>query len=393
MIRILIQPGSAREAIAGTKTEWRKLFAAVKCSPFLSWEWMSVWFESFAEHGEPYILKAYRGDMLIGILPMFLKKREILGLRFNRLSLMGEGSGGADHLDLIAKPDDRAEALAAIFDFLGSDRSCDLIRLENLSGGSETVDLLRSLSRAATSRLPRFTESISEVCPQIDLADGWESVLKKSKRAVNFTRRLKQLGRTEGYEYRSITSSDEALDAFDRFLHLHDRRMQKYGGSEVSGHPRLVAFQRMLVPRLASAGLIRFDELWTGGECRSSIYGLDDGRTFYYYNSGFDPEYSHLSVGLVLLGLSIKNATTRGNAVYDFLRGGEAYKFDWANRCENTVNISLNRNTVPVIAYEHVGEAWAGLRNFSKSALPAAIAESVGIYRRTWKRNHMLSDR
>ncbi len=391
MIRVLIQPGSAIEAFAAIKTEWRQLFAAVECSPFLSWEWMSVWFESFGEDRIPFILKAYRAETLIGILPMFLAKREILGLRFNRLSLMGEDAGGADHLDLIAKPEDRTEAISAIFDFLQRDTSCDLIRLENLTGGSETIGLLKSQSRAKTSRLPRFTESISAVCPQIDLTSGWEFVLKQSKRASNFKRRLKQIEKIEGFDYRSRTSSDDVLAAFDRFLHLHDKRMQKYGGSELSGHPRLVAFQRRLVPELANAGLIRFDELWTKGECRSSIYALDDGSTFYYYNSGFDPEFSHLSVGLVLLGLSIKNAIERGNAVFDFLRGDETYKFDWANRISQLATVTLNRNTLPVIAYESVGAAWNGIRNFSKSALPTGFAESVGTYRRSWKRNHLPS--
>lgn len=391
MLSVLIQPGSAIEVFAAIKAEWQQLFATVECSPFLSWEWMSVWFESFGENRLPVILKVCRGDSLIGILPMFLEKRKILGLRFDRLSLMGEGVGGADHLDLIARPDDKAEAISAVFDFLQRDRRFDVVQLENLSCGSGTAGLLRILSGAKNSRLPRFTESVGVVCPQIDLMDGWQSVLAGSKRAANFKRRLKQIEKISGFDYRTVTSPSEAPGAFDRFLHLHDKRWQTRGGSELTGHPRLVAFQRKLVPELAHAGIIRFDELWAGGACRSSIYGLEDGRTFYYYNSGFDPEFSHLSVGLVLLGLSVKSATERGISVYDFLRGDETYKFDWANRRANMVGVSLSRDTASVIAYDLAVQGWTGIQSFLKSALPPGTATLVGAYSRAWRRNHLLS--
>ena len=392
MKRVVVHIESANEVFAAIKTEWRELFAAARCSVFLSWEWMSVWFESFGDNRTPFILKACRDGKLIGILPMYLEKRRILGMRFNRLSLMGEGPGGADYLDLIAKPDDRDEALSAIFDFLQRERKFDIICLGNLAADSGTVRFLKNLSRTKSSPLTHFNETVTAVCPHIDLTGGWDAVLAQSKRSSNFSRKLKKLERMNGFEYRSITSADETGEAFERFLRLHEKRWLKEGGSELSGHPRLISFQRRLVEQVSRAGLIRFDELWVDGECRSSVYGLDDGQTFYYYNSGFDPEYSHLSVGLVLLGLSVQNAIGRGNSIYDFLRGDEAYKFDWANRRTNLVTISLHRNTFPVIASEGIGRAWLSLRNISKFALPAGIAEMLKGWWRARKRIYQLSD-
>ena len=192
-----------------------------------------------------------------------------------------------------------------------------------------------------------------------------------------------------GFEYRSITSPDETTGAFERFFRLHDERWVKEGGSELSGHPTLVGFQRALVPELSRIGLIRFDELWAEGECRASIYGLDDGNTFYNYNSGFDPAYSRLSVGRIMLGLSIKNAVERGNTMYDFLRGNETYKSDWANQSTNLVNVSLARKTLPVTAYMGMGKCLTGLRDASKAVLPSGIIGVIGTWRRAWKRNYL----
>jgi CelD/BcsL family acetyltransferase involved in cellulose biosynthesis len=47
----------------------------------------------------------------------------------------------------------------------------------------------------------------------------------------------------------------------------------------------------------------------------------------YLYNSGFNPEYTHVSPGVVTIALDIKSAIEEGKKFYDFLRGDEEYKF------------------------------------------------------------------
>ena len=45
------------------------------------------------------------------------------------------------------------------------------------------------------------------------------------------------------------------------------------------------------------------------------------------YNSGYDPRYSRLSVGLVSKALAIKEAIEAGKRSFNFLRGTERYKY------------------------------------------------------------------
>ncbi len=389
MSQISIEKANGEDVFASLQAEWRQLFAAGKCSsPFLSWEWLSVWHKWFGAGRTPFILKAYRENRLIGLLPLCWQEKKVLGMRFNRLGFIGETQGGADYLDLIAKPEDKAEILSAIFDFLKKENDFDVLCLENLASDSATVGFLQNF----TKRQLRYTGLTSAICPQINLSEGWEAVLKQSKRNSNFKRRLKQLEKMPDFEFRSITSPDEAQAAFERFFHLHQRRWLNNGGSELSGHPRLVSFQRDLIPMLAQTGLLRFDEIWVEGECRASIYGLDDGQTFFYYNSGYDLDWSNKSVGLVLIGLSVKNAIARGNSLYDFLRGDETYKFDWANQKAELVTAKLSRKTVPALVYEEINRAGRGFRSISKSALPSGLAKTLKTWQRARKRNHQLSD-
>jgi CelD/BcsL family acetyltransferase involved in cellulose biosynthesis len=392
MSRILIEKADEENVFDSLREEWQRLFAASTCSPFLSWEWLANWYKWFGAGRTPFVLKAYRENRLVGLFPMCLQEKKILGMRLGRMAFLGEEIGGADYLDLIAAPEDRAEILPAIFDFLKKENCFDLICLENVSGDSATAVFLQNFG--ATEKKPPFRQTVqkSAVCPQIDLSGGWETVLKNSRRGGNFKRRLKQLEKMPDFEFRSVTSPLEAIEAFERFYRLHENRWSKSGGSELSGHPRLVSFQRDSVAALAEAGLLRFDELWAAGECRASVYGLDDGRNFYYYNSGYDTEWSNYSVGLVLIGLSVKSAIGRGCNLYDFLRGDEAYKFDWASRKTELLTFNLSRRTVSAIAHEGINRAWHGFRNFSKSALPSGLAETLKSRRREWKRNHRLTD-
>lgn len=392
MSRISIEKVTTEDAFELLREEWKRLFVTANCSPFLSWEWLSTWYKWFGAGRTPFILKATRENRLIGLLPLCFEEKKVLGMRLKRLAFIGEQTGGADYLDLIAKTEDKRKVLLAIFDFLKKENSFDVICLENLASDSTTAEFLQNFSEHETKQRLRYAKRITAICPQIDLSGGWETVLKESKRGSNFKRRLKQLEKISDFQFRTVTSPDETGEAFERFYQLHEKRWSKNGGSELSGHPKLVSFQRDLIQSLAASGLLRFDELWAEGECRASVYGLDDNQTFYYYNSGYDLEWANKSVGLVLIGLSVKSAIERGNSVYDFLRGDETYKFDWANDKSELATASLSCNTLPALAYDGINHAWLNLRNFSKAALPSALSESLKNRRRVWKRNYQLSD-
>ena len=50
------------------------------------------------------------------------------------------------------------------------------------------------------------------------------------------------------------------------------------------------------------------------------------------YNSGYDPDLSFLSMGLISKALVLRNAIEEGRRHLDFLRGNEPYKYDLGGR-------------------------------------------------------------
>jgi CelD/BcsL family acetyltransferase involved in cellulose biosynthesis len=391
MNELTIEEMHGVDALNSLRAEWRRLYSASGAPPFLSWEWIAAW-QQWLSHGRtPFIICARDGSKLVGLLPLGVEEHALPGLlvKARRLSFLGEGFGAADYLDLLALPEYEQEVASAIFDHLARHVSFDVLEMDGLAADSPNLPLLAQLFGRGANFRYRLTPLF--VCPQVELNGDWAAVLKQSRRADNFKRRLRQLRAREGFEYRVITHPAESEAAFERFLKLHEAGWTDRGGSDVTGHESLRSFHRDVVVLLAKAGLLRFDELWVEGDCRASIYGLDDGQRYCFYNSGYDQAWKNASPGLVLLGLSIEEAARRGIERYDFLRGTEAYKFDWANTTRETVSVLIARRSLPAMLFIARERAQLAVRAFAKALLPGQAAELMRRWRRSRRRDKGLA--
>jgi CelD/BcsL family acetyltransferase involved in cellulose biosynthesis len=395
MSKLTVEEMWGVNALDALRAEWQVLFKASGAPPFLSWERIAAWQRWLNQRRTPYLLCARNGRRLVGLALLGVEECSLLGslVKVRRVSLLGEGFGGADYLDVLALPEYAGEAASAIFDHLAERVSFDILELDNLAADSPNLPLLEQRFGPGTDFRYRLTPRF--VCPQIELDGDWAAILKQSRRADNFKRRLRQLRACDGFEYRVITQPEESEAAFERFLKLHEAHWTERGGSDTTGHELLRSFHRDVVVRLAEAGLLRFDELWVEGDCRASIYGLDDGQRYCYYNSGYDPAWKNASPGLVLLGLSIENAIERGVRRYDFLRGNEGYKFDWANTTRETVSVLITRRGLPATLFIARRQFQTAARAAAKALaakdlLPERTVELMRRWRRSRRRKHEL---
>ena len=60
-----------------------------------------------------------------------------------------------------------------------------------------------------------------------------------------------------------------------------------------------------------------------------ALAGFADRGTCYFYNAGMDPEARDLSPGIVGTATYLRDRLERGDRRFDFLRGNEAYKYEW----------------------------------------------------------------
>ncbi|HEU0175661.1 MAG TPA: GNAT family N-acetyltransferase [Blastocatellia bacterium] len=378
MSKLRVEVAQEEAGLASLRREWNDLFVTSSAPPFLSWEWMITWNMWYGKKQSPYVVCVREGKTLIGLLALSADPISMtpFGPKGQKLSFLGGNVGGADYLDILAEPARKQECAIAILGFLSKSKSFDLLELNDLSVNTQLLPLLLShfgnRDDYGYQLIPQY------ICPRVNLQSGWNQVLRNSKRADNYRRRLRNLRHRDGFDFRSITSPEESPMAFDRFLKLHESCWAHRGGSGALHDQISREFQREVVTQIAKTSMVRFDELWVEGECRASIYGLDNGHTYYLFLSGYDLDWSDHSVGLVLLGLSLENASTRGVKVYDFLRGNEPYKFDWANDSQMTTGVRVTADRMVA--------RWAISRNYVKEAMRTIRTQNVSQWFRAIRR-------
>ena len=92
------------------------------------------------------------------------------------------------------------------------------------------------------------------------------------------------------------------------------------------------SFFRSLARAMAGAHLLRIGSLEIDAKPVAAIMCFDYNHTVYLYNSGYDPQYGSLSVGLISKILCIKDSIQRGRRKFDFLKGTEVYKYRLGGR-------------------------------------------------------------
>jgi CelD/BcsL family acetyltransferase involved in cellulose biosynthesis len=92
--------------------------------------------------------------------------------------------------------------------------------------------------------------------------------------------------------------------------------------------PRMEDFFREMAVALATQGHARLYEVTADGRSVAALLAFVSGDELLLYNSGYDPEYAHASVGLVSKAMAMQRSVEDGLTVFDFLRGAEPYKYD-----------------------------------------------------------------
>ena len=303
-----------REELASLWPEWAGLVdQQPEPVPFLHPAWHRVWLDEFQSDREPLILSVRDGDALVGVAPL---------LRDNgRLSLIGHYSI-CDYMDFVVAPGRSEGFFPALLGAL-QEESWSELELRGLRDGSPTLSELPALAERAGYTVEREEEAVA---PRVVLAPSWDeyvaSLSKKNRHELRRKlRRLEAAGETELKIYTSREEVTARLPMLLRFM-VESRTDKAAFMSEQMGR-----FFHRMVQELSNQGLLRLYELELDAKVVASVLCFDQGGQIYLYNSGYDPQYASLAVGLVSKALCLRDAIESGRHCVDFLRGDEPYKY------------------------------------------------------------------
>jgi len=196
------------------------------------------------------------------------------------------------------------------------------------------LDYVREDSETHSAFAKGYGETKQEVAPYIDLPKTWEEYLSRLKRKYRkeLKRKIKRL-ETVGYQ---VTQEDN-LAEFVRLNRLSDPAKKKFMSEPMERFFKDV-YRAKIPGWQTSLSFLKIEDKYAAG-----IMSFESDDEWWLYNSGYDPQFSYYSVGLLLKALSIKQAIEAGKKKYDFLRGKERYKYELGGKDLQLYRIKLSR--------------------------------------------------
>ncbi len=309
----------AFEAFDAVRAEWLALLSPPRARDvFRRPPWQEVWLEVFDHATGARFLTVRDAGRLIGLASL-LDEGE-------RVTFLGDHNI-CDYMDFVWARGQEEGVVAAIVEGLLAEGRRE-IALWGLRDGSPTPLLL---TRLANERGWVATLQDEATCPQLDLPPTWDAYLESlsGKNRHELRRKMRRFETTVGeMQMRVLCSPDEVAAGMDDFLRLMTLKSDKAQFMT----PTMERFFRRIGPALAEEGLAGLYVFELGGEPVASVFCFEDAQETLLYNSGFDPRYSHVAVGLLSKASVLRHAIEDGRRRLDFLRGDEPYKYDLGAR-------------------------------------------------------------
>ncbi|MBI5643570.1 MAG: GNAT family N-acetyltransferase [Deltaproteobacteria bacterium] len=301
------------------RDEWTELWK--KCgwaTPFQAPQWLIPWWRHFGKEGL-FTVTVRTGGRLTGLAPFFI---------YSPLSdirrMIFIGTGISDYLDILFEPGSAEIVAEAILDrLLKSASMWDRCELDELRAGSPLLTL-----KAPEGFDIRISDA--DICPFIKLpqraGELYSGLSPKYRRKVSKGKR--EMAATGGLRVEEACKATLREFLTDLFA-LHGARWGGEGLPGVLSDNNLQRFHFDAAEGLYDIGCLRLHRLVFKGENAAALYSLIKGGQVFCYLSGFEPKFGRFSPGRYLMAYAIERAIEEGFEIFDFMRGGEPYKYFW----------------------------------------------------------------
>lgn len=299
---------------------WRTLVAAdPDRHVFSTPEWNRLWWEEFGENKELLVLELQKDGETFAFVPLYVKIED--GRRI--LRFVG-GIDLTDYLGPICMPEDRYRVAEELVGWLAEHH----VEWDEFDGHNMPVPwhFAEYLSERADLSHLGFRLEQEETAALLHLSADWETYLSRldSKDRHELKRKRRRIARDHP-DVRVRTSTTETLEEdLKIFVEMHR------GAEGLKGHfmrPEIATFFERVARAFCEVGWLRLDFLEVGDTAIATTFGFEMDKTFYLYNSAYDPEAKRLSPGLILVSQLIEEYLERDFELFDFLRGPERYKY------------------------------------------------------------------
>lgn len=288
-------------------------------TPKLNWplfvlpDWLKVWIEAFGTGGNELFIRTVRQDGdVIGIAPL---------MRHGNTAVFIGDTNVCDYQDIIVAPGREEDCCGALLDDLKGNGVREL-ELAHVRPDAAVMTALAPLAERRGGAVTRVQEAVSY---EMDLPGSFDDYIESltTKQRHEVRRKLRRMSESGNVVYRSVTDGAAVPAVMDKFFQMFvESRRDK---AEFMTN-RMKSFFVSLAGAMARIALLKLGVLELDGRPVAQIMCFDYNSSIYLYNSGYDPEYTSLSAGLLSKVMAIKESIEHGKTCFDFLKGAEVYK-------------------------------------------------------------------
>lgn len=332
------------ESLAALADPWNTLLRRSSTDvPFLRHEYLTAWWSTSGGGEWPSrelwvgVSRNASGD-LDGVAPLFFT-----WTRDGRPGLMLLGSIEiSDYLDLIVAPGDVSRLCETVLEALASDGppGWEVLDLYNLPEASPTLPALR---QAAGRRGWSAQQERLQPCPVARLPGTWEEYLQQldKKERHELRRKMRRLeSHSDPIRWHVVGPQDDLEASVQAFLGL--MAFEPHKARFLTPDMQTQFHRTALAGR--ENGWLQLALMEYAGVPIAGYLNFDYGNRIWVYNSGLHPDYHWLSPGWALIAYLIRWAIEHGREEFDFLRGGEDYKYRFGGVNRWICRLTIARN-------------------------------------------------
>ncbi len=324
--------------------------------PFLTFQWLKGWWQSYGEGNEMLILLAKEDGRITGIAPCMLTLEHRCGIPLRTLRFMANYH--TNRFDFIVNGDKKAVVTAMLDHLAVHYRNIDTYLFDFLQHGCESELLLANLLDGKNKKRAKLNSILS---PYIQIAQSWEaywpSLSKRWRRKISDTSKL--FARNGDGTIIKYTGA-EIDKAFDELLTVSRKTWQYENGTAIASTEKDITLYYSIARDMAKNGMLRLWILKIDALPVAFLYAIEYANKLFAMKIGFNQEYSHFSPGVFLSTHVIKECFDHKLAEFDWLGENNDYKMKWTSLCRQHVRHRVYNTTLAGLAL-YYAENLAGL--------------------------------
>jgi CelD/BcsL family acetyltransferase involved in cellulose biosynthesis len=336
---MVVDTFSCLEEIERLEPRWRELYAAdSRANFFLCWEYMHA---CLATEKTPWVVLGVRegNGPYLAFLALNCGRFPAIGPTVNR-ELCLAGIPRSDYTGMLAVPGGEARVVPLLA------RHIDALPWDNFTLNDYSDERIAMLVGEFSPSRYTTTLSAPTPSPYVELPATWDEYIASRSFATKRTLRAKvrKIEALPGYRFR-FAPPEEAAEAIDVLLRINSARWKK----NLEKRRRIFGdlFRRCYDSGRFVVATIHDGETLLAAQ---GSFLEPSSKTLLGYMMGYNPEFSRLSPGAVLVALSIRHAIENGFRHYDFARGGEDFKLSLCTNVRYTNHAKLTRRGLKVAA-------------------------------------------